>query len=352
MSGDPRRPGLVHDPVFLEHDLAIHPERAARLEAVAAELTRTGLVSRFTRVAPRAATREELTSIHTARYVDEVARASAAEAHLDPDTYTNRRSFAVASLAAGGVADLVLAVCRGDLPSGLALPRPPGHHARRDRAMGFCLFGNVALAARTARDRGGMGRVAVVDYDVHHGNGTQEIVERDPGILYVSAHQYPYYPGTGAEHETGRGTGAGTLVNVPLPAGTGDAGLRRVLDRIVEPCLRRFAPDLILVSAGFDGHWRDPLAGLRYSLTALDEAARRLLALARELCGGRLVFVLEGGYDLEVLAGGVANLGRALLDDPAAPDPAGPAAGPEPDVEPVIAVVRRRHGLWIPAAPN
>jgi acetoin utilization deacetylase AcuC-like enzyme len=244
--------------------------------------------------------------------------------------------------AAGGVIDLALAVTRGDLQGGLAPVRPPGHHATREQAMGFCVFSNVALAARAAIEGGGMSRVAVVDFDVHHGNGTQDILEEDPNVLFISTHQYPHYPGTGSLRETGRGAGAGATLNIPLPAGVGDEGFHQIYERVVLPALRWFQPELILVSAGFDAHWRDPLAGLRLSLAGYAWICEQLVTRAEELCAGRIVLVLEGGYDLEVLAQGMANAARALLGHPAAPDVVGPASGDETGIEDLLQLLERR----------
>ncbi len=292
--------GLVYDPVFLEHEAPGHPERPERLAAAVAELDRSGLFARLLPVAARPASREELARAHTSPYLDHVRD------------------------AAGGTLDLALAVARGELARGLSLPRPPGHHATRDQAMGFCIFNNVAVAARALQAAGAAARVAIVDFDVHHGNGTQDIFRDDPGVLFISTHQHPLYPGTGGLLEMG-GT---ATINVPLPPGTGDDGLLAACERVIAPALRRFRPQMLLISAGFDGHWRDPLAGHLMSLEGYARLTRELIGLADELCGGRVVAVLEGGYDLAVVAAGVADLARALLgerpvDDPLGPDPLG-----------------------------
>ena len=214
------------------------------------------------------------------------------------------------------------------------------------RGMGFCLFNNIAVAARAALDEFGLARVLIVDWDVHHGNGTQDIFYDSSQVFFFSTHQYPHYPGTGGWNETGAGPGRGYTANVPLSAGVGDAGFRRIFAAILEPLAERFLPELILVSAGYDAHWNDPLAGLRLSLDGYWEMARSIVALAGRLCGGRLVVTLEGGYDLDVLACGVVNTCRALLGDPVSdPDPLGPSPWPERSVDDVLQAVKSVHGL-------
>jgi acetoin utilization deacetylase AcuC-like enzyme len=327
--------GIVYDPVFLEHEAPGHPERPERLAAAVGELDRARLLARLVPVAARPATREELARAHATAHIDHVrAVTREADGFLDEDTYTSAGTWEAATRAAGGTLDLAVAVARGELGRGLSLPRPPGHHATRDRAMGFCVFNNVAVAARALQPH----RVAIVDFDVHHGNGTQDIFFDDPGVLFISTHQHPLYPGTGGLHETG----VGATVNVPLPPGTGDDAILAACEQVIAPALRRFQPHVLLVSAGFDGHWRDPLAGHLLSLEGYARLARALTALADEVCGGRLVAVLEGGYDLAVVAAGVADLARALLgerpvDDPVGPDPLGGGAQPEDTWLPVVA---------------
>ncbi len=273
------------------------PERAEVLDVVAARWAgRGGEV-----VAPRAATREQLARVHDEDYLRRIAETTGKAMALDPDTYTSAESHDVALLAAGAAIDAVERVMGGSHKMGFALVRPPGHHAERARAMGFCLYNNIAVAAAHARAMGAA-RVAVVDYDVHHGNGTQHMFEDDPSVLYVSVHQYPFYPGTGAADEVGKGPGAGFTVNLPLDAGAVDEDYQLAFEEIVLPILRQFRPDLLLVSAGFDAHERDPLAGMRLSAGAFGAMTAALGGVADECCAGRMALVTEGGYDLRALA--------------------------------------------------
>jgi acetoin utilization deacetylase AcuC-like enzyme len=339
--------GYCYDPLYLEHDLPGHPEGRARLERVMASLAAEGLAERMMPVRPLPVDLSLLEKVHAPAYVARVRQiAGRGGGFLDADTYLGPRSFDAALLAAGGAVELVRAVVSGRASSGIALVRPPGHHATPARGMGFCLFNNIAVGARAALDEFGLGRVLIVDWDVHHGNGTQEVFYDSPHVFFFSTHQYPHYPGTGGWNETGAGEGRGFTANVPLPAGVGDAGFRRIFAEILDPLAERFRPELILVSAGYDAHWNDPLAGLRLSLQGYWEMARSVVALADRLCGGRLVVTLEGGYDLDVLACGVADTCRALLGDVTpGPDPLGPWAGPERPVEDVLRSVKQVHRL-------
>jgi len=275
-------------------------------------------------VAPREATREQLLRVHDADYVRRISETVGRSAALDPDTYTSPESYEIALLAAGAVVDGVERVMAGSHRAAVAVVRPPGHHAERDRAMGFCLFNNVAVAAAHARHLGAR-KVAIVDYDVHHGNGTQHIFETDPRVLYVSTHQYPYYPGTGAADEIGRDAGRGFTVNLPLEVGAVDEDYQAVFDRVVAPALLQFEPDLVLISAGFDAHANDPLGGMRVTTAAFGAMTAALRRVAEECCRGRIVAVTEGGYDLQALA---ASLDAAIgaLDGSAA-DPMWPSSG-------------------------
>jgi acetoin utilization deacetylase AcuC-like enzyme len=336
-----------YDPLYLEHDLPGHPESRGRLERVMASLVDTGLLARMTPIRPLPVELSLLKSVHAPAYVAAVRQISArGGGFLDSDTYLGPRSYDAALLAAGGAVELIRAVNSGRAANGIALVRPPGHHATAARGMGFCLFNNIAVAARAALDELGLARVLIVDWDVHHGNGTQDIFYNSPQVYFFSTHQYPHYPGTGGWNETGADPGRGYTANVPLPAGVGDAGFRRIFAEVLEPLAERFRPELILVSAGYDAHWNDPLAGLQLSLEGYWELARSVVGLADRLCGGRLVVTLEGGYDLDVLACGVANTCRALLGDAApGPDPLGPSPWPERPVDDVLRSVKRIQGL-------
>ena len=252
-------------------------------------------------VAPREATREQLARVHDDDYLRTIASTAGRAVKLDPDTYTSPESYEVASLAAGAASDAVERVMSGSHHASVALVRPPGNHAERNQAMGFCLYNSVAVAAAHAR-AGGAAKVAIVDYDVHHGNGTQHMFEADPHVLYISTHQYPYYPGTGAADEIGKGDGAGFTVNLPLAAGDVSEDFEVAFTDVVLPVLRQFDPDLVMISAGFDAHVDDPLGGLRLTTDVFGAMTMALRGVAEECCRGRVVAVTEGGYDLVALA--------------------------------------------------
>jgi acetoin utilization deacetylase AcuC-like enzyme len=313
-----RRVGVYDDPAFGQHDAGPgHPERPERLEAVRRGLRQGGLEREVVPATPRPATREELLRVHTAAHVDRVAAAEGRRVRFDPDTATGPLSYAAALRAAGAVVDAVDRVLDGALDRAFCCVRPPGHHATADRAMGFCLLNNVAVGAAAAVARG-MKRVAVIDFDVHHGNGTQEAFWKDPRVLFVSSHQFPFYPGTGDLNEVGEGEGRGFTVNLPLPAGLGDGEYRRAYREIVGPIGRAFDPELVLVSAGFDAHRDDPLGGMALTAAGFAELMDACLGVASGAAGGRLVAVLEGGYDLDGLAESAAAVVGRMLDRPVA----------------------------------
>jgi acetoin utilization deacetylase AcuC-like enzyme len=311
---------LISSERFAEHMTPLgHPESAERadvMDVVAAEWrTRGGEV-----VAPPAATREQLSRVHSDEHLRRMAETNGVAVALDPDTYTSPETYEIALLSAGAAVDAVERVMGGSHTRALVLSRPPGHHAERDRAMGFCFYNNVAVAAGHARTLGAR-RVAIVDYDVHHGNGTQHIFEHDPDILYVSTHQHPYYPGTGAADEVGLGPGAGRTVNLPLEAGSIDEDYRVAFEEVVLPVIEQFEPDILLLSAGFDAHERDPLGGMRLTTPGFAAMTTALRAAAEQCCGGRIVALTEGGYDLGALADSLRSVVRVFeAEGTGAPD--------------------------------
>ncbi len=306
---------LLSDPRFLEHDVgAWHPECPARLAAILTNLERSGLDRQAAPTAARRARLEELRRVHSEAHVEYVLGLRGRVAEIDPDTGTSQGSVRAAELAAGGGIDLVEAVVSSGDP-GLALARPPGHHATPDRAMGFCLWNNVAAAAAHALDVLGLERVLVVDWDVHHGNGTQDIFYSDGRVMYFSVHQHPHFPGTGRVSELGAGSGVGTTINVPLPAGTRDQDVLGVFRRLLRPAAEVFEPSLLLVSAGFDGHRDDPLADWHLTADGYAQLAAEAADLARDLCAGRWAAFLEGGYCLEALAESTLSLVRVMAGE-------------------------------------
>ena len=337
--------GLVYDEAFLRHRAPYeHPEHPGRLSAIWKRLTDDRLVGRCARVPAREATSDELVTVHTPQHVARVdSTGSRSFAQLDADTYTARESAHVARLAAGGLVDLVDLVADGELSNGFALLRPPGHHAEADRAMGFCLFNNVAVAAEVARRSrpSQVRRVAIVDWDLHHGNGTQHSFEEEEDILYFSTHQYPFYPGTGAIREVGRGGARGRTVNVAWPPGMGDAEYLAAFDRVWMPIATAFVPDLVLVSCGFDAAAGDLLGGMKVSAAGFAAMTERVLSLAN----GKVVLALEGGYNLDAIAAAASACTRVLLGEaPARPD-MGP---PSPVAETVIREVVDIHRAFWP----
>lgn len=335
-----------YDPFNLRHTLPGHPENRERLRGTWDLLQADGILAGLRETPCTPASDQQLLRVHSRRHLSTVALAAQRSAHLDADTYVGSDSEQAARLAAGGLCNVVDAVLGGQVSNGFALVRPPGHHATPERGMGFCLYNNVAIAARAARIEHGLERVLIVDFDVHHGNGTQDVFYRDGSVLFFSTHQYPYYPGAGHWNESGREAGVGSTVNVPLPFGVGDAGYAAAFDQVLLPIARRFQPELILVSAGFDAHWNDPLAGMQLSISGYTALVDRLLALADELCAGRLVFVLEGGYHLQVLAHCILNTLRQLsrASDKIS-DPLGLCPWDDVDASHALAQVLRMHAL-------
>ncbi|MEN8184406.1 MAG: histone deacetylase, partial [Myxococcota bacterium] len=345
--GGPRRIAVAQDPRFQEHrGPQGHPERPERLEAVARAVDERA--ARLTPVAPRSASDAEILRVHGAEHLAALSEAvRRAPARLDPDTFVSAESLAVARLAAGTTVELALGIAGGRADAGLAAVRPPGHHAEGSRAMGFCLLNHVAIAARALQADAGLERILIVDWDVHHGNGTQHSFEDDPSVLYVSTHQFPYYPGTGDVSEAGRGRGEGATLNVPLPAGSGDPEHVGALLRILVPAARTFRPDFVLVSCGFDAHADDPLASMEVTREGYAALAAVVRTLSDELCGGRLLLVLEGGYALSGLYEGTSAVLDVLLSRTVKP-PVLPPLAPGDRLERVLARVAAVHASRIP----
>jgi acetoin utilization deacetylase AcuC-like enzyme len=316
------RPVYLSHPASLAHDTGSHPERAARIVAIERELERHDWLGMERIEAPRVA-QETLTAVHPARYVRGIEELCAmGGGSIDSDTFVVEASYEAALRAAGGAVRLVDLLLGGEASTGLSALRPPGHHAEPARAMGFCLFSNVAVAAQHALDAHGLERVLVLDWDVHHGNGTSAAFHASPQVLFVSLHEWPLYPGTGPAGDVGGGAGEGYTVNLPVAAGAGDALYLSLLEHVVTPLARAYAPQLVLISAGFDAHRDDPLAGVELTeagFAALAGSVRRLAAEVEAPVGA----VLEGGYDLRALAASTAATMRALTapDPPPAPDP-------------------------------
>ncbi|MEA1872010.1 MAG: histone deacetylase [Chloroflexota bacterium] len=324
--------GLVYDPIYLEHDTGDHVENSRRLVTAISYLKETGIKEKLTCLPPRPALLEELEMVHTADYISYVkSKAEKGGGWLDPDTVMSPKSYEASLYAAGGLLVAVEKVMKGEVDNAFALVRPPGHHAIRGRAMGFCIFNNMAIAAKFALSKFSLNRVLIADFDVHHGNGTQDVFYADPQVLYYSTHQYPFYPGTGWMDETGAGEGEGTTVNFPMAAGWGDEEYLRAFNEVLVPVARRFQPQLILVSAGFDAHWADQLAMMRVSVKAFAQMVMILKNLAAELCQGHLVFTLEGGYNLRVVASSIKAIFDVLLGNSEIDDPLGEAEVRKPE---------------------
>ena len=308
--------GLIYDPRYLEHDMgAGHPESPNRLRAIMQRLEQSGTLATLTRIDPRTAEDEWVTLVHRWEYVAMLNRQAPTHGRvsLDADTSMSPGSLGAAYLAAGGALAGVDAIMAGRVQHAFCAVRPPGHHAEADRAMGFCLFNNVAIAARYAQKRYGVQRVLIVDWDVHHGNGTQHSFESDPSVLFFSTHQYPHYPGTGRASECGRGAGEGLTINVPMEAGEGDDEYRAVFQKVLVPAADAFKPEFVIISAGFDAHRDDPLASMGLTEEGYADLTNIVAGIARQHCQGRLLSALEGGYNLTALAASVERHIQALV---------------------------------------
>ena len=340
--------GLIHDPIYLKHDTGQHVENAGRLEDSILHLKQSGLMEQLTLVKPRAASNEEIALVHPRRHIARIQEvAKMGGGWLDADTVMSSDSHQVALYAAGGAITATEAVINGEVGSAFALVRPPGHHATPEQAMGFCLFNNIAIAAEYTMEKHNLERVMIIDFDVHHGNGTQAVFYENPKVLYTSTHEFPFYPGTGSVAETGSGAGKGTTVNIPLPAGCADTEYSLVFEQIITPVAKRFKPQLILVSAGYDLHWADPIALMQMTVTGLARIVGIIKGLADELCEGRLVFSLEGGYNLAALATSIKATMNVLLGNTDIDDPLGksPRQFNAPSIAPLIKQIKETHNL-------
>ncbi len=363
-----KKVALLYDPAVQQHRPPDgHPERPARVQAVMDLLQQSGTLERLTRLPVTPATRAQIELVHAPEYLDIVEQVVSegggpfaerivyqGRSYVDTSgkgTVASAGSLEAATAAAGASIGAVDAVMAGGMDASFAVVRPPGHHAPPDRAMGFCILNNAAIAAAHAVAEYGLSRVLLVDFDVHHGNGTQDCFYQSPEVLYFSTHQSPAYPFTGAVEEVGAGAGVGFTANVPLPPDVGEAGFLQAFDTILRPLARRYQPELVIVSAGYDAHWRNSryVQGIRERLTVRGLAAlsQSLREIADAYCPGRLVGILEGGYDLASLAYGVLGTLRVWLGDIEVDDPLGPPPTPaqEPDITPLLEQVKRAHGL-------
>lgn len=308
-----KKTGIVKDVRYLRHMAGFaHPENPQRLAAIYEMLDNPMMSWKFIDIDPREATYDEITLVHSPYYLKYIAGTEGKEfVFLDGDTATSPQSYQVAKLAVGGVLNAIDSVVSGEVSNAFALVRPPGHHAGRDTAAGFCIFNNVAIAAMHAIKKHNIEKILIVDWDLHHGNGTQDVFYNDPRVLYFSTHQYPYYPGTGGLNEIGQGAGKGYTVNAPLSGGAGDADFVKIFRSLLQPVAVAFRPQLVLLSAGFDTYYQDPLGSMRLRPKGFAALARVLLNIAKECCANRFVAVLEGGYHIQ----GTAQSIRAVLEE-------------------------------------
>ncbi len=337
----------AYDPIEQTHNMPGHVENNRRTAEAMTLLEKRGVLDAMHPLAIEPIDLPALHRIHAPDYVQRVqGMAAAGGGMLDFETYMTSTSFEAARMAAGAAIAVTQAVVSGQARNGFSIMRPPGHHALPDQAMGFCIFANAALAAKAAQVEMGLERVLILDWDVHHGNGTEAIFYDDPTVAFISYHQYPLWPGTGAAGDIGRGPGEGYTMNIPMPPGAGDAAYLRAFDELVAPFARRFQPQLLIVSSGYDVHWRDPLSQMALTLNGYAQLAHRTHLLAEELCQGRLVVLLEGGYDLGAVSYGVLDTALALLGRvEEAEDPFGPPSMPETDVGFLMAQLKRIHRL-------
>jgi acetoin utilization deacetylase AcuC-like enzyme len=335
--------GIVRDLRYMEHNMgAFHPESPQRIEAIYRMIEKE-ISFPYTEIKPRPAQEEEIQMVHSSSYVQLIKETSGKErVVLDPDTATSSRSFEVALLAAGGLLEAIDLVMEGKIKNGFALVRPPGHHAEASRAMGFCLFNNVAIGAEYLIKKYSLKKILILDWDLHHGNGTQHSFQNRNDVLYFSTHQYPHYPGTGHWDETGQGAGEGFTVNVPLRAGKTDEDYLFIFQNILSPIAAAFKPDFILVSAGFDIYRDDPLGGMQISEEGFGTLTNVLLSLAHDTCQDRLLFTLEGGYDLQGLQQGIKHVLLHLGGEAKSPETKPEASSPtQQELAPVFEIQKK-----------
>jgi len=339
--------GYIYSPIFLKHSAAGHPEAPQRLEAIMEVWQDTRLLEKLIALQPTPATKEQILRVHSQKHLNTLDYANRRGGlQIDGDTYMNEFSLDAAYLAAGAAINAVDSVMTGMVDASFALVRPPGHHATRDLAMGFCLINNIAVAAQYALDRYNLERALVMDFDVHHGNGTQDIFYSSHNVYYFSTHRYPFYPGSGHWRDVGADEGLGYTFNVPLPHSVGNDQFARIFDELLYPAMEHYHPQLVLVSAGYDAHWADPLG----ALTLLDARgyhylAQVLCSIASEFAEGRIAFILEGGYNFDALGWSTYATMQALLGNPAEDDPLGEPPRPERDIGDLIEHLKGIHQL-------
>ncbi len=307
--------GYVSDPFYLRHKTEPHPENPGRLIAIQNQLESSEFYNNLIPIQPHKATEEEIALVHDSGYVESVKQSCADDVrNLDADTIISPDSYDAALLSAGAGMTAIDQIITESIQNAFCAVRPPGHHAEQDHAMGFCLFNNVAIAARYAQKAKGLNNIFIFDWDVHHGNGTQHSFYNDPSVYYCSMHQYPFYPGTGAIEETGTGDGLGTTLNLPMDAYSEDEDYISALENKLIPEIQRYQPDLIIISAGFDAHKNDPLAQIQLTTDCFGQMTKMVMEVATDVCDGRLLSMLEGGYDYNALSDSVQLHTQTLLN--------------------------------------
>jgi acetoin utilization deacetylase AcuC-like enzyme len=335
----------------MAHTKTNHPENNTRIGNLLTNLDKFGVLSDLKMIEPVFASMKQLRRVHSPSLIEFIRQTSAQGGGLLDygDTYATTQSYDLARLGVGGACAAVDEIMNGRVQNGIALIRPPGHHAEYNRVSGFCLFNNVAAAARHAQEKYNLKRVMILDYDVHHGNGTQDIFYDDDSVLFISTHLFIprfFYPGSGSLQEVGTGKGQGYTLNVPLQPDFGDEGYCRIVEELVRPKAEAFNPEIIFISAGFDAHWQDPLAMAGLSLTGYAKISRELVEMANRLCNGRILFVLEGGYQLDALTYGILNIIYTLLGQDKIIDPIGATIKPEHDISQLLHLLKKRHLLF------